>query len=190
MKRDVSAGRRGNRSSVTVAHLERQVSEAVGHQSAGVVTGSVPVGPRGCNQLRGDQVPPVELHAVEAGRLAAQVGHHAVLGVARVLGRLGLPRVVDAVRESLFQVAQPHAELGSLLRGDSRVDQRVRQELAALLDVHPALDGMGQHFGDDGQILLLGQRVAGLQERQVVEQVQDGLVLVLPTKLADVNWGK
>lgn len=54
----------------------------------------------------------------------------------------GGARVGDVVGEALFQVAQPHSELGALLLRDGRMDEGIREKLPALLNVDPVFDGV------------------------------------------------
>ena len=87
--------------------------------------------------------------------------------------------LIDAVAAPVFQMRQPQRELRPLVAGDRRVDQRVRQELAALLDVDAVLDGVRQHLGDDVEVLSLGVRVAGSEQRKVRQQVVHRVLLRL-----------
>ena len=87
--------------------------------------------------------------------------------------------LVDAVVAPVFQMRQPQRELRPLVACDRRVDQRVGQELAALLDVDAVLDGVRQYLGDDVEVLGLGVRVAGAQQRQVRQQVVHRVLLRL-----------
>lgn len=87
--------------------------------------------------------------------------------------------LVDAVAAPVFQMRQPQCELRPLVAGDCRVDQRVRQQLAALLDVDAVLDRVRQYLGDDVEVLGLGVRVAGTQQRQVRQQMVHRVLLRL-----------
>lgn len=78
----------------------------------------------------------------------------------------GGARVGDVVGEALFQVAQPHSELGALLLRDGRMDEGIREKLPALLNVDPIFDGVRQHIWDQLQVFCLGLFVACLQQGQ------------------------
>lgn len=84
----------------------------------------------------------------------------------------------------LLQVVEPHGQRGAVVERGGWMDERVRQQLPALLHEQAALDGVAQHLLQQLHVLTLGLAVARLQERQVREQQRHSLLLGLLLPLA------
>lgn len=105
-----------------------------------------------------------------------------------ITDRVGLPPLRRAVVYPVLELPEPLGEREPVLIWDGRVDERVGEQLAALLDVDPVPDRVGQDLGDEAQVAVFCLAVTRAEEGQVGEEVAHGRLLALGAQPADVPW--
>ena len=78
-----------------------------------------------------------------------------VVGVVWPRGGRPLQRVSPG-RRPFLQVVEPECQGGAVLQGGGGMDERVRQQLAGLLQVTAVLDGVGQDAWQQAHVLAFG----------------------------------
>ena len=93
-----------------------------------------------------------------------------------------------AGRQVLLQVVEPEGEVGAVIQRGGRMDEGIREQLAAFLHKQAALDGVAQHLLEQVHVLALRLAVPWLQQRKVGEQQRNGLLFWLLLPLTDDGW--
>lgn len=92
---------------------------------------------------------------------------------------------VSPRRRPFLQVVEPECQGGAVLQGGGGVYERVREELAGLLQVAAVLDGVRQDTWQQAHVLAFGFNISWLEQRQVGEYEGDDTLLGLTLPLTD-----